>query len=413
LGGSGGSLGGTGGIETGGAPIGGVASGGSLTGGIDSGGTTGGGDTGGDGGTSGGAGTGGDASGGASTGGTATTWATCSISDAELTSELSAWESAYVVDCTSDGRGKRVSGCGADTCSEAMGYGMLIAVNMERPDLFDDFWTFVQAHIPVSASGNDLAGRYLLPWSIGGCTGEASDFNNATDGDLDIAMALIQAEARWPGNGYLEGALLVIRDILAYNTDVYQDRRVLLAGDITRQPASNGNYPSYFAPGYYRVFAQALEASGAPDGGDLAGQYRELAADTYELFIRYQGAMTNKLWPEFAKLDGTINDQSYGYNACRTPWRIATDFAWFGTAEAATQLTTAAAVNPDPYAAASDKNSAFVGAFTFLHLPAGEAAFDAACDVWLSAELYDDRYFQQSLKLIYMLLAAGRFPSTL
>ncbi len=375
-------LGGSGGLDTGGA------GGSTATGGADSG------------------------SGGASTGGAAAAWPTCSIPDSDLEAAFTAWEGAYVTDC--GGNGKRVVGCGASTCSEAMGYGMLIAVNMGRQELFDSLLTFVHSLIPISQQGS-FSGRYLLPWSIGGCDG-ASDYNNATDGDLDIAMSLVQADARWPGNGYLDAAIPIIRDIMTYNTTTYSGRRVLLAGDGTLQPAENGNYPSYFAPGYYRVFSQVVAASSEPDGAELAAQYLELANATYELFDGYQAAMTNKLWPEFANLDGTLRngDQGYWWNACRTPWRIAADWAWFGSADAERQLTTAAAANADPYAAAPEKNSAFVGGLIFLHMPAGQAAFETACSAWLGApSLADGVYFQDSLKLLYMLLASGHFPSGL
>ncbi len=426
-----GGSGGTGGVATGGSPPTGGAEptggaqptggaeptgGVSETGGVgESGGTVpiGGQETGGasSGGDAGSAATGGatGGSGGAGTGGATATWPTCSISDSDLQSALTAWEGAYVTDCGANG--KRVVGCGASTCSEAMGYGMLIAVNMDAQPLFQSFVTFVESLLPIDSAGGNFAGRYLLPWSIGGCSG-ASDYNNATDGDLDIALALLQAEVRWPGNGYRELALQVVRDILTYNTTVYSGRLVLLAGDSTLQPPSNGNYPSYFAPGYYRVFAAALASSAEPDGAELAAKYLELAEDTYALFDGYQAAMDNKLWPEFANLDGTLRngDQGYWWNACRTPWRIATDWAWYRDANAELQLTTAAAANPDPYAAATEKNSAFVGALTFLHMPAGQEAFQAACTTWLSSSLADNVYFQDSLKLLYLLLAAGRFP---
>ena len=429
-----GGSGGMGGVATGGVATGGVATGGVATGGAEptggaqpTGGVSETGGAGEMGGTvpiggqeTGGASTGGEAgsaatggatggSGGAGTGGATATWPTCAISDSDLQSAFTAWEGAYVVDCGANG--KRVRGCGADTCSEAMGYGMLIAVNMDAQPLFQSFVTFVESLLPIDSAGGNFAGRYLLPWSIGGCSG-ASDYNNAPDGDLDIALALLQAEVRWPGNGYRELALHVVRDILTYNTAVYSGRLVLLAGDSTLQPPTNGNYPSYFAPGYYRAFAAALESSAEPDGADLAAQYLELATATYELFDGYQAAMDNKLWPEFANLDGTLRngDQGYWWNACRTPWRIATDWAWYRDANAERQLRTAAAANPDPYAAATEKNSAFVGALTFLHMPAGQEAFQAACTTWLNSSMADNVYFQDSLRLLYLLLAAGRFP---
>ena len=43
------------------------------------------------------------------------------------------------------------------------------------------------------------------------------------------------------------------------------------------------------------------------------------------------------LVPEWGNVDGSV-DNNYGYNACRTPWRVAVDFLWFCTPAAKTFL---------------------------------------------------------------------------
>lgn len=335
-------------------------------------------------------------------------WPTCNITDAQIQTAYDSWNSKYVSACPSGA--KRVVGCGSSTCSEGMGYGMLIAVNAGHRDLFDALWGLVDSLIPVPAAGGTVAGNNLLAWSINAdCT--AADYNNAPDGDLDIAMSLIQADKRWPGSGYLDKAIPIIKDILNKNTALSGGKRVLLAG--AKQTVANGGRPSYFAPGYYRVFIDIFGRPAYADPAQVTG-WTELLSATYPLLTAAQAGTPGMLWPDWWPLDGTTSSgQAYGWDACRAPWRIGTDYAWFGSAEASTALLAARAVQPNPYAAAPTKNSAMVGSLVFTALPAGQAAFQTACDQWLGGSLSDGVYFQDSLKLMYMQLAGGFFPSTL
>jgi endo-1,4-beta-D-glucanase Y len=293
-----------------------------------------------------------------------------------------------------------------------MGYGMLIAVNAGQRDLFDAFWTFVDSLIPVPAAGGAVAGNNLLPWSINSdCS--VADYNNATDGDLDVAMALIQAEQRWPGNSYLDHAIPIIKDILNKNTALTNGKRVLLTG--AKQKVSDGGRPSYFAPAYYRVFIDIFSRAAYADAAQVTG-WTELLNSTYSLLTAAQEGTSGKLWPDWWPLDGsTSTGQVFGWDACRAPWRIATDYAWFASADASKALLAARAVEPNPYLASPIKpqNSAQVGALAFTAMPAGSAAFQTACDQWMQGPLSDNMYFQDSLKIIYMQLAGGFFPSTL
>jgi hypothetical protein len=67
---------------------------------------------------------------------------------------------------------------------------------------------------------------------------------------------------------------------------------------------------------------------------------------------------------EWAYVD-RLADTNYGYNACRTPWRVAVDYAWWGTAgpdlpgERRGVRRFHGGVANVPF----DKNSAFLGAF--------------------------------------------------
>ena len=62
--------------------------------------------------------------------------------------------------------------------------------------------------------------------------------------------------------------------------------------------------------------------------------------------------------------------------------------------------------------AAQQQNSAFIGAFA---LAGGydQGKFDGYVTAWLGAQLDDTPYYQGSLRVLYLLVAAGKFSSTL
>ena len=106
----------------------------------------------------------------------------------------------------------------------------------------------------------------------------------------------------------------------------------------------------------------------------------------------------------------------YGYDACRSPWRIAVDYMWFCTPEAKTFLGKISAYVDGKGGVASvpfDKNSAFIGAFADSGIAISQAKIDSYENAWMTATLSDDAYFQATLRRLYLLVAGGQFMSGL
>jgi len=98
---------------------------------------------------------------------------------------------------TSDGRVvDRENGGVSHT--EGQGWGMLMAVRMGDREIFDELWFWTQAHL--SRPGAKLYSWRYDPHSPVPVT----DRNNASDGDLAIAWALMQAADRWQDPIYEE-----------------------------------------------------------------------------------------------------------------------------------------------------------------------------------------------------------------
>jgi endo-1,4-beta-D-glucanase Y len=308
----------------------------------------------------------------------------------------SSWKSKLYVDC-GGGQARIANGQGSNnTVSEGIGYGMLLAVGNGDKTALDALWAYYKAR--VDANG-------LMNWSINACDTGNNNAYAATDADEDVAMALVQADAKW--SGYKTDATNLINLIKKYET-APGPPSYLRPGDATGGWAPGVVNPSYFAPGYWHVWATYV--------GDTF--WNQLAADAYTALAAYQSltisGSTGALVPEWGTIQGQVSGgPDYGYNACRTPWRVAVDYAWFGTAAAQTFLQHVSTYVDSKGGVASvpfDKNSAFLGPFALSGMAVSQAKADTYLNAWLSTNMDDTPYFQGSLRGLFLLLANHAFP---
>ncbi|HWZ92562.1 MAG TPA: glycosyl hydrolase family 8 [Polyangiaceae bacterium] len=321
-----------------------------------------------------------------------------SITEAQLAIEYGMWKLAHVEACPN---GSSVVVKDGAVVSEGIGYGMLLSAAMADQPLFDGLWKYYQDHLDKNG---------LMNWTTAQCEAPGNTNQNAaTDADLDTTMALVQAAARWPSAGYLAKAQILAGKIAQFETDMCSGRRVLRPGDAfggCSDPGDPRINPSYFAPGYYKVFAHYFP--------EQAATWTALADGSYQLYALYQARMGN-LVPDWSGPDGSDNGSSYSWDACRTPWRVAIDYAWTGDTRAKTfmqNVSTWVDAHGGLPLAAQQQNSAFVGAFA---LAGGydQGKFDGYMSAWLGAKLDDAPYYQGTLRVLYLLAAAGKFSSTL
>jgi endo-1,4-beta-D-glucanase Y len=194
-----------------------------------------------------------------------------------------------------------------DTVSEGIGYGMLMAVYMNDKPTFDGLWQYGQNHFD---------GNRLMNWNLnsgGGVIGSGS----ATDGDEDMAFALVMADKQW--GGYTTAAQNFLSAMLAHD----------FAGDgsIKGGDAFSDVNPSYIAPAYYKVFRTYTGNA----------QWTTAVDRNYTLLMSATNGTTG-LVPEWSSGSHGTGNSQYLYNAARTPFRIALDACWFGEARATTWL---------------------------------------------------------------------------
>lgn len=232
------------------------------------------------------------------------------------------------------------------TVSEAHGYGMLIAASMAEYDngakeIFDGMYNFYKAH-PSSIGPN------LMAWQQSD-TGSAivdtsADSDSATDGDMDIAYALLMADSVWGSGGeinYRQAAIDVINDIMTY--EVNKTDWILQLGDWVYWSKPGDQYysatrASDFIVQYMPIFAEVT--------GDE--RWMNVYESTYNIINSITSEYDTGILPDFIVKDEATGkfipapenyleseyDGYYYYNSCRTPWRISMDYLFNGNADA-------------------------------------------------------------------------------
>jgi endo-1,4-beta-D-glucanase Y len=326
----------------------------------------------------------------------------------------------------------------AVSVSEGQGYGMLLAVYMAGYDaeaqlIFDNLFRFYEAFPSVFTPA-------LMGWQQVEEDGkivynpEGGD-DSATDGDLDIAFALLLADKQWGSNGfinYLEHANAMISDIL--EGDVNMEEFTLKLGDwVYDGDAKFGKAtrPSDFALNHLKNFSASL---GNPAWQSVINKTYSIINELFDNFSPNTGLLpdfsefkNNAYVPADVKFLERIEDGYYSWNACRTPWRIATDYILTGDTRALTQLTALNSwirsnTNQSPYnikagykldgtPLVSYDDLAFTTPF------AVSAMINASNQNWLNAlwsytsaqPTSDGNYFANTLRLLCFLVVSGNW----
>lgn len=232
----------------------------------------------------------------------------------------------------------------AITVSEAHGYGMLITALMAGYDknaktYFDGMYHYFRAH-PSSIN------KDLMAWRQGIKDGKIVDIggvDSATDGDMDIAYALLLADKQWGSDGkinYLAEAKKVINAIM--KDDVNHTEWNLKVGDWASGKDANLTRTSDYMMTHLKAFR---EASGDSRFDKVINKTYDIINYVYKNYSPKTGILPDFLVAtngKFAPPDGvaleTAEDGYMGYNACRTSWRIATDYIMTGDNRAVSQL---------------------------------------------------------------------------
>ncbi|WP_437614796.1 glycosyl hydrolase family 8 [Erwinia sp. V71] len=158
----------------------------------------------------------------------------------------SSYKSRYLA---SDGR-IRDTGNNNVSHTEGQGYAMLLAVANDDRQTFDRLWQWTNAHLSNSQNG-------LFYWRYNPAASDpVVDRNNASDGDVLIAWALLRGGQKWNVAEYLQQSDKIQRAIVSHNVITFAGRTIMLPG---AQGFNKNSYviinPSYFLFAAWQDFA--------------------------------------------------------------------------------------------------------------------------------------------------------------
>ncbi len=334
--------------------------------------------------------------------------------------------------------------------SEGQGYGMVIVAMMAGYDpsakaIFDGLFHYYRSH----PSRRD---PHLMAWAQKkGCLD--LDGSSATDGDMDIAYSLLLANAQWGSGGevyYLEEARLMITAIMEQEIN-HANFSALLSNSVEYDSKDySDTRSSDFMPDHFRAFGQVsgdkawdkaidnnyrlfrfMQDRYSPEAGLLPDFIMHIGMDPENSAIRASPAKPHYLESRY--------DGCYYYNACRVPWRIATDRILHGDSRAATisdkinrWIRSTTRGNPDNISAGyslagNDLPRHYFEALSFITPFAvsamigpgdgGDRGNDREAQIWLN-KLWDYivrfrigqfDYYDNSIKMIGMITISGNY----
>ncbi|MBR4303429.1 MAG: glycoside hydrolase [Bacteroidaceae bacterium] len=213
-----------------------------------------------------------------------------------------------------------------DVRTEGQSYGMMVAVQMDKQEVFDRIWRWSK-HFMQHKEGPS---KGLFAWHCR-TDGRQMARGSASDGELYFVTDLLLASRRWGNDGdinYLKEAQDLLNDLFSKDgtggvTNIINMEHKL----INFCPDTRSNEwtdPSYHLPAFYEIWAES-----AQDGRE--DLYRELAENAREYLHRACDENTG-INPDQSQFDGTPMRGMSGefhYDSWRVPMNIAMDYSWY------------------------------------------------------------------------------------
>lgn len=217
-----------------------------------------------------------------------------------------------------------------DARSEGLSYGMMVAVQLNKKDVFDRIWRWTKKY----TQHQDGPREGYFAWSINPQTMKRNSQGSASDGELYFVTSLLFAANRWgneTGIHYYNEARRILDAM--WKKDGTGNVYHLINKEhkqITFVPEGD-NYkwtdPSYHLPAFMDVWALY-----AKDGHE---QFYKDCADTSRAFLHRACKAPTALNYDYTEFSGEAHPTrwmppAFRYDSWRVPMNIAMDYVWFG-----------------------------------------------------------------------------------
>jgi endo-1,4-beta-D-glucanase Y len=309
--------------------------------------------------------------------------------------------------------------------SEATGYGMILTALLAGPKGEPEAQTYFDGLFRLFDKNRSGTNNVLMSFSVG--PNENSHQNSATDGDMDIAYALLLADYQWGSSGsinYMNEAKRIITEGIKKSEMGQASHRTTL-GDWDKNGWNTRS--SDWMAGHMTAFQKA---TGDAFWGEARKTFFDLAKSIGNTYSPKTGLMPdfvveNPAKPAPPKFLEKDTDGDYSWNACRFPLRMAVDYVHNGSSQSKAAIDK---ISHWVIEATGNKPASIVAGYkldgtplvTYGHMAfAGPLIASAVADAanqdflnkgWTYLATYkQNEYYGDSISLLTLLLLSGNW----
>ena len=217
-----------------------------------------------------------------------------------------------------------------DARTEGMSYGMMVAVQLDKKDVFDRLWRWSVKYM----QHQDGPREAYFAWSVNPKTKKQNSPGSASDGELYYVTSLLFAANRWGNNtgiNYHKEARRILDAMWKkdgtgniYNIINTEHKQISF---VPEGGGYNWTDPSYHVPAFYEVWALY-----AKDGHE---QFYKECADVSRNFLHNACHPVTGLNTDYTEFTGEPHSTpwmpaAFRYDSWRVPMNIAMDYSWYG-----------------------------------------------------------------------------------
>ena len=217
-----------------------------------------------------------------------------------------------------------------DARTEGLSYGMMIAVQLNKKDVFDRIWRWSKYYLQHRKGPR----KGYFAWSYNLKAKKRNSEGSASDGELYYVTSLLFASNRWgndTGIDYYAEARKILNAMWAkdgtgniHNVINLEHKQISF---VPEGEGYNWTDPSYHLPAFFEIWAEY-----AKDGHE---QFYRDCADTSRVFLHRACDPVTGLNPDYAEFSGKPHSSSwmpaaFRYDSWRVPMNIAMDYIWYG-----------------------------------------------------------------------------------
>ena len=217
-----------------------------------------------------------------------------------------------------------------DARTEGMSYGMMVAVQLDKKEVFDRLWRWSVKYMQHQTGPREA----YFAWSVNPQTKRQNSPGSASDGELYYITSLLFASNKWgndTGINYYKEARRILDAMWKkdgtgniYNLINVEHKQISF---VPEGRGYNWTDPSYHLPAFYEVWALY-----AKDGHE---QFYKECANVSRNFLHKACHPVTGLNADYTEFNGEPHSTrwmpaAFRYDSWRVPMNIAMDYTWYG-----------------------------------------------------------------------------------